>query len=173
MKTQSVKRLVLSALFAALTCTATALLHLSSPLGGYLHLGDCFVLLGAFLLPPLWGVGAGALGSALADLLLGYSQYIPATLLIKALTVLAAHALFLSLGRRRLFGAAVGAAAGELLMAAGYFIFEWFLYGIGGSTESLLSVNLPQAGLNALAAVLLLAALQKTKIPQIIGGYET
>ena len=39
-----VKKLVLAALFAALAYCATLIIHIPSPIGGYLNLGDCIVL---------------------------------------------------------------------------------------------------------------------------------
>lgn len=174
MNQQKTKQLVLTALFAALTCAATAVVHIPSPLGGYFHLGDTVVLLGAFLLTPLCGALAGGIGAALADLLLSFVLYSPATLLVKALTVLTAGAIFRTFPHRRILGAALGAAAGELVMAAGYFLYEWILYGLGGSAESLLAVNLPQAGVSTLAATLLFLVLEKAHLTEkLLGGNDS
>ena len=65
------KRLVLTGLFAAMGCVATMVLMVPSPTGGYMNLGDAVVLLGAYLLGPVWGAVAGGVGPALADLLSG------------------------------------------------------------------------------------------------------
>ena len=81
------KKIVITALFASLTLVAT-FIRLPLPMG-YVHLGDGFVLLSAFLLGPLWGTIAAGLGSCLADVF-GYIQYAPATLLIKAIMALLA-----------------------------------------------------------------------------------
>ncbi len=166
-----IHRLVLTALFAALTCAATALLHIPSPIGGYFNLGDAVILTGAFLLGPLYGAIAGAIGAALADVLLSFVLYAPATFVIKFLTALTAALLLRSLKKRRFVGAALGALAGELVMAAGYFIYEWCLYGIAGSAESLLTTNLPQAAVSAAAAILLFLVLDRAHvIDQFYGG---
>ena len=50
MKTTTHK-IVMSALIAALTCVATMIIRLPSPLGGYINLGDAVVLVAAFMLP--------------------------------------------------------------------------------------------------------------------------
>ncbi|MBR7188906.1 MAG: ECF transporter S component, partial [Clostridia bacterium] len=55
MKPSSTFRIVLVALFAALTCVATMFLRIPSPTGGYLNLGDGIALLSAFLLGPWLG----------------------------------------------------------------------------------------------------------------------
>ena len=166
-----IHRLVLTALFAALTCAATALLHIPSPIGGYFNLGDTVILLGAFLLGPIYGAVAGGVGAALADILLSFVLYAPATFVIKFLTALTAALLLRSLKQHRLGGAALGAIAGELVMAAGYFLYEWWLYGLAGSAENLLTTNLPQAAVCAAAAIMLFFVLERTRVTdQFHGG---
>ena len=60
MKHQKLYHLVLAALFAALTYVATNIIHVPIPAtDGYINLGDCVVLLGAFLLGPVYGAAAG------------------------------------------------------------------------------------------------------------------
>ena len=80
----SVRTLVLAGLLAAMGCVGTMVLVVPSPTGGYMNLGDAVVLLGAYLLGPVWGAVAGGVGPALADLLAGFAVYAPATLVIKA-----------------------------------------------------------------------------------------
>ena len=53
------RKLVLAALFAALACGATMVIQVPSPIGGYLNLGDCIVLLSGWLLGPVYGAAAG------------------------------------------------------------------------------------------------------------------
>lgn len=171
MKNQTLRRLVQTALFAALTCAATALLHIPSPIGGYFNLGDAVILLGAFLLTPLWGAAAAGVGAALADVLLSFVLYAPATFVIKFLTALTAALLLRSQKTHRLRGAVLGAVAGELVMAAGYFFYEWALYGLAGSAESLLATNLPQAGVSAAAAIVIYFVLDRAHVlDQFRGG---
>ena len=63
------RMLVLTGVLAAMGCAGTMVLRVPSPTGGYVNLGDAVVLMGAYLLGPVWGAAAGALGPALADLL--------------------------------------------------------------------------------------------------------
>lgn len=78
MKHQKLYHLVLAALFAALTYVATNIIHVPIPAtDGFINLGDCVVLLGAFLLGPVYGAAAGGIGSALADILSGYAVFAP------------------------------------------------------------------------------------------------
>ena len=53
------RMLVMTGLFAALGCAATMVLQVPSLTGGYLNLGDAVVLLGAYLLGPVFGAAAG------------------------------------------------------------------------------------------------------------------
>jgi len=52
---------------------------------GFFNIGETMVYITALLFGPLIGAFAGGIGSMAADLLLGYPQYAPATLVIKAL----------------------------------------------------------------------------------------
>ena len=45
----STKKIVIAALLAALTCVATMIIKIPSPLKGYLNLGDCVVLLSGWM----------------------------------------------------------------------------------------------------------------------------
>lgn len=81
------RRLVLTGMLAALTYVFTAYLHV--PTGsGYTHAGDGIIFLAASILPPGYAMAAGAIGGALADGLSGYAVWIPATIVVKALTAL-------------------------------------------------------------------------------------
>ena len=94
------KKLMLSALFAALTCVATFVVRIPSPLGGYINLGDCTALLCGWLLGPIYGFLAAGVGSAVADLSAGYVAYAPATFLIKGLVALVAFYLLKAFSSR-------------------------------------------------------------------------
>ena len=85
------KKLVMTALMAALTCIATMIIVIPSPLKGYINLGDCLVLTSGWILSPAYGFFAAGLGSALADVLSGYVIYAPATFVIKGLMALIAR----------------------------------------------------------------------------------
>ena len=68
-----IRTLVLAALFAALTCMMTMIIQIPAPTG-YVNLGDCAVLLGAWVLGPVWGGAAASVGSVLADVLNGWAS---------------------------------------------------------------------------------------------------
>ena len=79
--------LTITALFAAaITVTTAYLLHIPIPTGGYVHLGDTLIYLGACLLPVPWAAAAAAAGAGLADLLTAPIWVLP-TLVIKSVIV--------------------------------------------------------------------------------------
>jgi len=160
-----IKKLCFAALFAALTCLGT-LISIPLPIG-YFNLGDAMVLMGAFFLGPLWGAAAAGLGSALADIFLGFVIYAPATLVIKALVAIAAAMLY-SLAKRilksekldfvKIFVCSIFA---EVIMVGGYFIYESLVLGYGlGALASVLG-NCMQALVGAVVATICYFSLKK------------
>ncbi len=150
---EKTRRLVLAAMFCALTFLGTCL-AVPAPVVGNLNFGDGVLLICAWTLGLPWGLAA-AVGAALSDFALGYSIYIPATLVIKALMVVTAVLL------RRILSAAplprllpkIGSAVcAELVMAAGYYLYESLV--VLGSFQAALA-NIPFNLIQALFAVIL------------------
>lgn len=135
------KKLVMAALFAALTCAATMSVRIPTPgTGGYIHPGDALVILSGALLGPGWGLLAGGIGSAMADLLGGYFVYVPITFAIKGLVSLCSALIFQKIGKdgKTKFTAVVlGGVADIILVAGGYFLCEIFMYGVAGAAASI------------------------------------
>ena len=98
MTDQKLRKLVLAALFAALTTVMTMVIRIPSPMSGYVNLGDCAVLLSAWILGPGLGCAAAGIGSMLADLL-GYPPVRAGDPGVKGLMALAAGLLFRRLRR--------------------------------------------------------------------------
>ncbi len=170
------RKLILSAIFAALCCVATTVLTIPSPIGGYFNLGDCIVLLSGLLLGPLYGALAAGIGSALADLCSGFVPYAPATLLIKALMAMTAALLCRPFCRRSqpgylLAGAALGGLAAECIMLLGYFLFESLLYHPAAALSNALVTNLPQAAVGLVAALALYILLERSGFIRLTTKY--
>lgn len=160
--TNNVKKLVISALLIALTCVSTMIIRIPTPSFGYIHPGDGFVLLCGFLLGPALGALCAGLGSALADLFSGYLVYIPGTFIIKALCALVAALIMKKLSgntfKKSAFGIALGGVIGELIMVAGYFIYESTLLGASvGAMAALTGIpfNLVQGGFGVIISSVL------------------
>ena len=122
------ERMVITAMFAAIICVATMVIHIPSPLGGYVNLGDTVVLLAAFLLGPASGAVAAGIGSMFADIFLGFTQYAIITLIVKSAMALVAGAIFLRLTAggskpRRLTAAMASGFLAECIMVGGYYLF--------------------------------------------------
>lgn len=165
MKHEKTVKLVLAALFAALCCVATMLIHIPIPAtNGYINLGDGVVLLSAFLLGPVYGMAAGGLGSMLADLLLGYAAYAPGTLVIKGLMALCAALIVKKTGGKTA-GLILGALAGELIMVLGYFAYESTLLGYGLAAAASIPGNALQGAGGCIVGVLACKALRA--LPQV------
>ena len=133
------KKLILAALFAALTCVGTMIIKVPTPTLGYIHPGDGFVLLSGLILGPIWGALAAGFGSALSDLIGGYFIYVPATFIIKALTALVACFVYKAItkilnSKLELPQLIISGIAGEAVMAIGYFLFEIFMLSVVNET---------------------------------------
>lgn len=163
---------VSAAMLAALTCITTLILVIPIPfsMGGYINLGDCLVLLGGWLLGPIYGCAAAAIGSLLADVFTGYLAYAPATLIVKGLMAVFASLLF-QWGARifrnhilpaRFFSALIS----EVFMVIGYFFYESLLLGNGVAAAASMPWNLLQGGASMLLAVPLGQRLTKTRLIQ-------
>ena len=167
MSDKKIRKLVISAMMAALTYVATMVIQIPSPMNGYVNLGDCFVLLCGWLLGPWYGGAAAGIGSMLTDLLSGYGHYAPGTFVIKGLDALVAALLFRTMGRTST-AALVSGLVGEAIMVAGYFAYAALLLGKGLGAAASIPGNLVQATMGLLIGFLLLKVLQKTRIAEKI-----
>ena len=132
MQNKKTLKLVMAALFAAMTCVATMVIKIPIPAtGGYINIGDCIVLLSGILLGPLYGGLAAGIGSAMADLFSGYAAYAPATFLIKGLMAAMIGLFVKNLSKKSMIKTAISAVLAECLMVFGYFFFEAVFMGYG------------------------------------------
>ena len=143
MNNQKVRKLVLSALMAALVYVATSIIQIPSPVNGYVNLGDCFVLLSGWLLGPWYGAAAAGIGSMLVDLLSGYGHYVPGTLIIKGVDALAAALIFRAMGRSKT-ALLVSGIVGEIIMVVGYFFYASLILGKGLAAAASIPGNIVQ-----------------------------
>lgn len=165
MKRYSVQGLALLGLLIALVAVSTMVISIPVPsTEGFIHLGDSMIFLGAIIFGKKKGALAAGLGSAMADVLLGYTHWALPTLIIKGI-----------------MGYLVGAIAQQeedqllrprniiaLLTGATWMVLGYFLAGAvlkGSFLVSLTSVpaNMVQGFGGALLFVPLGIALKKTK----------
>lgn len=164
MKSITTKKLVMTALFMALTMVATMFIRIPLPLG-YVNLGDVFVLLSVFVLGPICGTIAAGIGSGLADLF-GYITYAPGTLIIKSAMALVAwliYTLLLKVTNKKMLAEIAGGIVGAILMACGYFLYEMLFF----TTAAVAIVNAPwnllQGGIGVALSVIIMRVLTATK----------
>jgi len=144
---------------SAIICAGTMIIQIPIPqTRGYINLGDALVLTIAMLFGSRIGGLAGGIGSALADIILGYVHWAPFTFAIKGIEGLIAGSLAYKAQNtivRVLFLILAG-----LEMVAGYFIVETFMYGIGPAVVELPG-NCFQAGGGVLISMLLVLAIKR------------
>lgn len=157
---RKIRKMVLAAALAALSCVATMVVQIPSPMDGYVNLGDCFVLLSGWLLGPWYGAAAGGIGSMLADIFSGYVYYAPATFVIKGAVALLAGLIYRALHRNSL-AALTGGLAGEAVMVLGYFGYAALFLGNGLSAAASIPGNLVQGAIGLVAGLLLLQAAKR------------
>ncbi|MBQ3131656.1 MAG: ECF transporter S component [Clostridia bacterium] len=156
MHDEKIKRLTLAGLMCAIVVITTMFAAVPIPgvQGAYANAGDAAVYAAAYLLGWPWGVAVAAVGSGLADILLGSALYAPATLVIKGLMAFIAAKLLKKGGMRVPWLLVSG-----LVMAAGYFAYECMLY---GASVAMLSIpaNLIQAVLGAVLGSVIIRGIE-------------
>lgn len=120
----------------------TLFIRIPLPSRGYFNFGDVAVVFSGLFLGFKGGAIAGGIGSALADILGGFSPFAPLTLIAKGL-----EGLFSGFAKdRKGFAFYLYPALGVIIMVAVYFTGELFMpqIGIGGALAEL-PANLIQA----------------------------
>ncbi len=161
------------AIFSALVCILTMVISIPIPATqGFINIGDSGVMISGLLFGPIIGGFSGGIGSALADIFLGYTIYAPGTLIIKGLEgfvvgLIANPKLYFKRLNYRDFLAVV---AGGAIMAFGYFFYELMLFGITAASYELILNGIIQFGLGGLIAVLFTVSARKSivdNLPQV------
>ena len=167
MNDSKIRKLVLAALFAALTYVMTMVVQVPSPMQGYVNLGDCAVLLSAWILGPVYGGAAAGIGSMLADLLSGYAHYAPGTFAIKLAMAVAASLIFRALQSRSSHNLLVSQVASgvvaEGIMVVGYFGYASLWLGKGLAAAASIPGNIVQGVFGLVAAAAVHAVLSKSR----------
>lgn len=158
-----------TALFAALTAIVTLVLPVPVPKsGGYINIGDAVIFVCAYILGGIPAMVAGGIGSAIADLILGYAIFSPFTLVVKGLEGLIAG-LLIALVKRHFKGKAVyigtvfAIIIAGLEMVVGYFLTSWLLYGISAAAVEIV-MNFIQLGISVAAAVAVIIAMNAARL---------
>ena len=125
------QEICMTAVLMALVCIATLFFKVPIPLG-YAHLGNGIIFLGAFLMPVPEAAIVAGVGSAMADLLGGYTEWIIPTLLIKCIMG-GVMSYIVRMGGKQIkvinVRTFIGAALGCVIMVLGYFVAGSIIYG--------------------------------------------
>lgn len=166
--------LVYTAMLTALVCVATMIIRVPTiGTNGYVNIGDTMVMLSAWMLGGPFGAAAAGIGSGLADLLAGYAAYVPGTTIIKALMGFAISAMYIILKKIRLpivFILILSGFVGEVIMVAGYFLYESSILGYGLAAAASIPSNIVQ-GVTCLVLGAVLATVL-SRIPMFKGMFE-
>lgn len=165
------RRLVASAMMMTLTAVVTLIGFPAIGGRGYVNFGDAMVMCSAILIGGPAGMVAAGFGSALADLFLGYTVYMPATVVIKSLMAGLVWLTYSKLAKKKpklyllwLVGSGILA---ELWMVFGYFAYEAALF---GSTVAVLGLpsNFLQAAFGVISGVMISGVLVKLNLPKLL-----
>lgn len=169
MTDSKIRKLVLAALMAALCTIMTMVIQVPSPMQGYVNLGDCAVLMSAWVLGPLYGGAAAGIGSALADLLSSYAHYVPGTFAIKLVMAVAAALIFRAATKKGLSASSVllgqiaGGVVAEVIMVLGYFAYASLWLGKGLAAAASIPGNIVQGVFGLVAATVVYTVLSRSR----------
>lgn len=176
MQKESRKRLlkiIYAAMSIAMVTVLTMTIKIPSLKGGYVNFGDTMIFVAAALFGRTTGFLAGGFGSALADVIGGYSAFVPGTFVIKGIEGLLCAMLVRKdnegkINRNSLIVSVIAAAA---WMVFGYFMYEYKIIGILFNHESGIGVALPnlpgnivQGAVSAVAGALITMAVKRTNV---------
>ncbi|MEE0944970.1 MAG: ECF transporter S component [Clostridia bacterium] len=153
-----IRRIVMSAMLAALVCVATMIIKIQLTPNGYINLGDGVIILSGWMLGPFYGFLSAGIGSMLADLFSGFVLYAPATFVIKGLMAVVAFYVI-----RKLKSVVIATIIAEMVMISGYYIFEGFIYGFATALTSMPG-NAVQSVAGIVVGILLIRVFKKSGI---------
>lgn len=158
-------------MFAALVFLATWALHVPAGIGGgYVHFGDALIYLAASFLPAPFAMAAGAVGAGLSDFVTpGAALWILPTVIIKSLCCLP----FTNKGEKLLCRRNIAATLiAGLISALGYGAATAVIAGSVAVAVSELPFSFIQSGGSAVCYIALAAALDKTKVKNMMRGVK-
>lgn len=122
------RMIAITGIMLAVTFVMTRSITFSIGPGGYVHMGDVAIFVTGILFGPLVGLVAGGLGTALADVSLGYGAWAPGTLVIHGLQGFAIGLIAWRTDIRRMVIAAI---VGGAILVVGYFLYMLIFIPVG------------------------------------------
>lgn len=164
MRNGKIQRIVLVALFTALTVIGT-MIKIPLPTGAFVHLGNAVLLIAVLLLGYSNGSLAGGLGFAIFDLLNGYATEAPYFILESFVVGAAAYGAFRLFKKKpqhvwQLIVIGVVTGLAKLLMTQGKnTVMLWYLGSSFSSAWAAALLKLPATIINVSVTILLVAIL--------------
>ncbi len=155
--------LAISSVMVAIVVVFTLIIRYPTP-AGYLNLSDVAIIFASFSFGPFVGLLAGGLGTALADLIAGYPQYIPISFVVHGLEglVIGLIAKFILKRNVKYPYYILSFILTVIIVAIGYYLLESiFLYGFTTSFFKGVIPNTLQAGVGFVGGILLYFAILK------------
>lgn len=176
MRKVNTKGLVMNGLMIALVFLVTYTTKIPGPVGPF-NIGDAAIMVTAILLGRNSGMFAGAIGSAIADIAMGYAFFSPFTFIVKGLEgyITGTIAFYGKSDSNGNAARIIGVTAGAVVMIAGYFLSEFLVlpifnkeFGFAMAVKDLVSTNLIQGGVSAVVGYTLSTVLIKSNISRHI-----
>ncbi len=120
--------ITVTAAMAALVFLGTYIFKIPT-ISGYVHLGDCMIILTVALFGMKKGAVAGAIGGGLSDFIGGYFYWVVPTLLIKCMWALVMGLIIHKILKDRKGAFLIGAVSGGVLHIIAYTLVRAALYG--------------------------------------------
>lgn len=163
MKNNSIKLICITGIFTALVFIFTAYFHIPSHTG-YTHIGDGFIYLSACILPVPYGVFVGAVGAFLADCLSGYALWAPASIIIKAISVV----FFCRSDKIICIRNLLALLASSIICIGGYYLYECLITNNFAAPLAGIPGYITQCVLSSILFMFLGISCDKLKIRQYI-----
>jgi uncharacterized membrane protein len=157
-------RIASISILAAVTAVLTIVVRIPTPAKGYINFGDVAIVFTAITLGPLSGMLAGGLGTAVSDVLSGFANFAPISLVVHGLQGLLVG-LVVSIRPEKLWLQILGGIAGTIAMVGGYLAAEALFISGTGPALAEAPLNLIQAVVGVVLGILVSAAVVRAYPP--------
>jgi uncharacterized membrane protein len=160
---KAVIQITLMAIMSALVTVGTLIVQIPNGMGGYFNVGDVMIFVAALTFSPLVGGVAGGLGSALADMMMGYPVFALPTLIIKGLEGLLAGYVA---NKKNVYRDVFAVVVAGTEMVVGYFLVEVYLWGFGSALAEV-PANIAQIAIGGLVGIPVALVLRR-RLPELL-----
>ncbi len=163
-------QVALIAVLTALTTVFTIVVRVPTPIKGYISLCDVAIVFSAYLFGPWTALITGGLGTAIADVIGGYSQWAPFSFLIHGLQgaligLIAKKASKTDVVSDASIPAVIAAGIlGIIIMVGGYFLVGGFFYGFEPAATEI-PLNLLQSAVGVILGITAAKTVRKAYPP--------